>query len=138
MGGGVPNVFRTPFGPGWALVGDAGYVKDPVTAQGITDAFRDAELCVAALDAAFNGTRSFDDAMGDYQRGRDARVLPLFEFTAQIASLAPPPPELQQLLGAIDGNVQAMNEFVSLFAGTISPADFFDPAHLDRLMGSLR
>src|SRR5207244_1178312 len=45
----VPNYFRKPFGPGWALVGDAGYNKDFITAQGITDAFRDAELCPTAL-----------------------------------------------------------------------------------------
>ncbi len=45
----VPNFFRKPYGPGWALVGDAGYTKDPITAQGITNAFRDAELCAAAL-----------------------------------------------------------------------------------------
>src|SRR5581483_3833241 len=34
-GGGVPNFLRKPYGPGWALVGDAGYLKDPITAQGI-------------------------------------------------------------------------------------------------------
>ena len=45
----VGNYFRKPFGPGWALVGDAGYNKDFITAQGITDAFRDAELCATAL-----------------------------------------------------------------------------------------
>ena len=47
----VPNYFRRPYGPGWALVGDAGYNKDFITAQGILDAFRDAELCATALDA---------------------------------------------------------------------------------------
>ena len=52
----VPNYFRKPYGPGWALVGDAGYNKDPITAQGIKDAFLDAERCVVALDAAFSGT----------------------------------------------------------------------------------
>ena len=67
----VPNFFRKPYGPGWVLVGDAGYNKDPITAQGITDAFRDAELCATALDQTFTGARSFDDAMGEYQR--DAR-----------------------------------------------------------------
>ena len=45
LGGAVPDFFRKPYGPGWALVGDAGYNKDPITAQGITDAFLDAELC---------------------------------------------------------------------------------------------
>ena len=43
------NYFRTPFGPGWALIGDAGYSRDFITAQGITDAFRDAELCATAV-----------------------------------------------------------------------------------------
>ena len=61
----VPNFFRKPYGPGWALVGDAGYNKDPITAQGISDAFRDAELCADALDDAFAGGRSFDDAMAE-------------------------------------------------------------------------
>ncbi|HEY6745381.1 MAG TPA: NAD(P)/FAD-dependent oxidoreductase, partial [Mycobacteriales bacterium] len=48
-GSAVPNYFRTPYGPGWALVGDAGYNRDFITAQGMQDAFRDAELCAAAL-----------------------------------------------------------------------------------------
>ena len=63
----VPNFFRKPYGPGWALVGDAGYTKDPITAQGISNAFRDAELCAEALDATFTGRQSFDDAMASYQ-----------------------------------------------------------------------
>ena len=67
-GGSVPNFFRTPYGPGWALVGDAGYNKDPITAQGISDAFHDAEACSAALDEVFRGGRSFDEAMAGYQR----------------------------------------------------------------------
>ena len=40
----LPNYLRRPHGPGWALVGDAGYHRDPITGHGITDAFRDAEL----------------------------------------------------------------------------------------------
>jgi 2-polyprenyl-6-methoxyphenol hydroxylase-like FAD-dependent oxidoreductase len=55
VGAAVPNYFRTPYGPGWALVGDAGYNKDFITAQGMHDAFRDAELCATALDEAFSG-----------------------------------------------------------------------------------
>ena len=97
-GAAVPNYFRKPYGPGWALVGDAGYNKDFITAQGIMDAFHDAELCADALDEAFSGARPFDDAMGDYQRTRDARVKPMYEFTCQLATLEPPPPEMQQLL----------------------------------------
>jgi 2-polyprenyl-6-methoxyphenol hydroxylase-like FAD-dependent oxidoreductase len=66
VGTAVPNYFRKPFGPGWVLVGDAGYNKDPITAQGISDAFHDAEACTAALDDVFRGERSFDAAMADF------------------------------------------------------------------------
>jgi 2-polyprenyl-6-methoxyphenol hydroxylase-like FAD-dependent oxidoreductase len=131
-----PNFFRKPFGPGWALVGDAGYTKDPVTAQGIPDAFRDAERCVAALRETIEDGRRFDVAMADWQRERDERARPIYEFTTQLATLAPPPPELQQLLGAVHGNQEAMDAFVSVSAGTLSPTAFFDPAHVGRIMAA--
>jgi flavin-dependent dehydrogenase len=136
VGGGVPNFFRTPFGPGWALVGDAGYTKDPITGQGITDAFTSAELCAVALDDAFNGRRPLEDAMRDYQHRRDTKALPLYEFTTQLATLEPPPPEMQQLLASMQGNQSAMDAFVSVIAGTLPPAEFFDPDHLASTMGA--
>ena len=134
----MTNFFRTPYGPGWALVGDAGYNKDPITAQGITDAFRDAELCAIALDHTFTGARSFDGAMGEYQRTRDQHVLPMFEFTCQLATLEPPPPQMQQLFGAIHGNQKAMDGFVQVNAGTISPAEFFSPENIGAIMAAPR
>ncbi|MDQ1696118.1 MAG: hypothetical protein QOJ03_1471 [Frankiaceae bacterium] len=135
-GGAVPNFFRKPFGPGWALTGDAGYNKDPISAQGISDAFRDAELCVTALDETFNGGRSFDDAMSAYQRARDTHVLAVYDFTTQLATMQAPPPEMQQLLGAVHGNSEAMDAFASLTAGTMSPAEFFDPEYVGRVMSA--
>jgi len=120
----TPNFFRRPFGPGWVLVGDAGYLKDPITAQGIQDAFRDAESCALALDESFTGARSFDDAMREYQRNRDEHALPMYEFTCQLATLDPPPPEMQQVFRAIYGNQTAMDAFAQMNAGTISPAEF--------------
>lgn len=134
IGGSVRNFFRKPFGPGWALVGDAGYNKDPLTAQGISDAFHDAEVCSAALDEALDGRRPFESAMSAYQHTRDARVLPIYELTAQMATLEPPPLETQQLLAAVHGNRSAMDEFVSVIAGTMSPAEFFDPQHVSSVM----
>jgi 2-polyprenyl-6-methoxyphenol hydroxylase-like FAD-dependent oxidoreductase len=133
-GAAVPNFFRKPYGPGWALVGDAGYNKDPITAQGITDAFRDAELCASAIGQALAGARSFDDAMGEYQRRRDQHALPMYEFTCQLATLEPPPPQMQQLFGAIHGNQSAMDGFVQVNAGTLSPAEFFSPENIGRIM----
>ncbi|HEY3673085.1 MAG TPA: NAD(P)/FAD-dependent oxidoreductase [Acidimicrobiia bacterium] len=135
-GGAVPNYFRKPYGPGWALVGDAGYNKDPITAQGISDAFHDAELCTDALDAAFTGERAYPDAMADYHQTRDTNALPIYEFTTQLATMEPPPPEMQQLLGAMCGNQDAMNMFVSITAGTVSPIDFFAPENIGRLMST--
>ncbi|MGH3897445.1 MAG: NAD(P)/FAD-dependent oxidoreductase, partial [Pseudonocardiaceae bacterium] len=89
VGTAVPNFFRKPFGPGWALVGDAGYTKDPITSQGIADAFRDAELCTLALDKTFSGVCSFEIAMAGYQSARDQHALPMYEFTTQLATLEP-------------------------------------------------
>ena len=120
----TPNFFRTPYGPGWTLVGDAGYIRDPITAQGINDAFRDAERCATALDDVFTGKRSFDEAMAGYQRDRDSQVEGMYEFTCQLATLEPPPPQMQQLIGAIQGNQRAMDAFAQMNAGTISPAKF--------------
>jgi len=137
-GGAVPNFFRKPFGPGWALVGDAGYNKDPITAQGISDAFRDAEMCSTALDEAFTGQRGYEDAMAGYQRSRDTQVLPIYDFTTQLATLEAPPEEMQQMLGAIHGNQEAMDAFVSLTAGTVSPVEFFDPENIGQIMSAGR
>ena len=123
-GAAVSNFFRKPYGPGWALVGDAGYNKDPITAQGISDAFGDAERCTMALDHAFSGRRPFDEAMRDSQRDRDEQALPMYEFTCQLATLEPPPPEMQQMLGAIQGNQRAMDGFAQMNAGTITPPEF--------------
>ncbi|MBT2448668.1 NAD(P)/FAD-dependent oxidoreductase [Streptomyces sp. ISL-43] len=134
VGMGVPNFFRRPYGPGWALVGDAGYLKDFITAQGIQDAFRDAELCARALDQTFTGRRSFDTAMKEYQESRDGQVMPMYEFTAQLASMDPPPAELQQLLGAVSHSRPAMDAFARMAAGVTSPAEFFSDGNLERLL----
>jgi 2-polyprenyl-6-methoxyphenol hydroxylase-like FAD-dependent oxidoreductase len=121
----VPGYFRKPYGPGWALVGDAGHNKDFITGMGMQDAFRDAESCAAALHEALSGARPFDDAMAGHQAARDAYALPFYELTCQLASLEPPPPDLVQLLTTISGDQPAMDEFVRLNAGLISPADYF-------------
>ena len=132
-GAAVSNYFRKPYGPGWALVGDAGYNKDFITAHGIQDAFRDAELCATALDETFSGARHFDVAMGGYQAARDAQVLPMYEFTCQLATLEPPPPEMQHLLAAMPGNQDAMDGFARTFAGATSPAEFFSAQNVARI-----
>ena len=134
----TPNYFRKPFGPGWALVGDAGYLRDPITAQGISDAFRDAEQFAAAFDEFSSGARSYDDAMRDYQRKRDEAVLPMYEMTCGLATLAPPPPDMLGLFAALPGNQNAIDSFVRMNAGTISPAQFFSPENVQSIVGARR
>ena len=136
VGTAIPNYFRKPWGPGWALVGDAGYLRDFITAQGISDAFRDAERCAFALDAAFSGAATFDAEMGAYQAARDQRVMPTYEFTCQFAALAPPPPEMQQVLRAVHGNREAMDGFARMFSGVTSPAEFFSEANVGRIFAA--
>lgn len=79
--GGQPGFIRRSTGPGWALVGDAGYFKDALTAHGITDALRDAELLARAVVA---GTAA---AFADYEKTRHDLSRRLFEVTDEIASL---------------------------------------------------
>ena len=135
-GASVPNYFRKPYGPGWVLVGDAGYIKDPITAQGINDAFREAEQCAVALDHVLTGARSFDDAMADYQTRRDEDALPMYEFTCQIAAMEPPSPTMQELFRAIARTQSAKDGFVQVNAGTMSPAHFFSPENIGAIMTS--
>jgi 2-polyprenyl-6-methoxyphenol hydroxylase-like FAD-dependent oxidoreductase len=133
----LPFFFRKPYGPGWALVGDAGYHKDPITAQGITDAFRDADLLAEAIGAGLSGRRPLDAALADYEQQRNAAAMPLYDFTYQLAGLAPPPPEMQQLFAALRDNQAQTNRFFGLIAGTVSFPEFFAPENLEQIMGAV-
>ncbi|MEU3690595.1 NAD(P)/FAD-dependent oxidoreductase [Streptomyces narbonensis] len=129
VGMAIPNYFRKPYGPGWVLVGDAGYLKDPITAQGIQDAFRDAERCTRALDDVLAGRRPFDEAMRGTQEARDQQVTSMYEFTAEFATMEPPPPEMEQLLLAVTRSPSACDEFVRVTAGVTPPEEFFGHMH---------
>ena len=72
--------------------------KDPITAQGISDAFIDAEHLADALDAGFAERRALDEALAAYQSSRDERVKPLYHFTCELAKLEPPAPQMQAAL----------------------------------------
>ena len=132
----LPNLYRRPHGPGWALVGDAGYHKDPITAQGITDAFRDAELLAEAIDDGFARRRPLAEALAAYEQTRNEATRPLYDLTCQFAALQPPPPEMQQLLAALRGNQEQADRFVGTVVGTVPIPEFFAPDNVGRIMGS--
>jgi len=86
----MPNHIRRPQGPGWALVGDAGYHRDPITGHGITDACRDAELLATALDRGIRDPAAESDAMAAYQRTRDAMLREIFDLTRALTGFPAP------------------------------------------------
>jgi hypothetical protein len=125
----VPNFFRKPYGPGWAH-------KDPITAQGITDALGNAALLAEAIDEGFSGRRPLEEALGDYQRRRDHEVLPMYEFTCELAALEPPSSEMQQLFGALRGNPTEADRSMGTIAGTVSIPEFFSQENQRRIVGA--
>jgi len=95
---GISGHMRRPFGHGWALVGDAGYHRDSLTAHGITDALRDAELLSRAIIHGGDTTHQTAQALAEYERTRDRVSRPLFDITERIASLRWTLDEISQLL----------------------------------------
>jgi 2-polyprenyl-6-methoxyphenol hydroxylase-like FAD-dependent oxidoreductase len=83
---GLPGFMRRPWGPGWALVGDAGYYRDPITAHGTSDGLRDAQLLAEATAAFLAGERGEEAAMGEYHQTRNRLSERLFAVTENIAS----------------------------------------------------
>jgi 2-polyprenyl-6-methoxyphenol hydroxylase-like FAD-dependent oxidoreductase len=131
----LAGYFRKPYGPGWALVGDAGYHLHPITAQGITDAFLDAERVSDALDAALSAQLPYDEALRAYQEARDAHVMPMYDMTFDLAQVdQPPPPEMQQLLAAVAASQPTMDDFVSVQAGTLPIPEFFSDANIGQIL----
>ena len=109
---GFPGWLRRPFGPGWALVGDAGYFKDPFTAHGISDALRDAELLVHAVDEGLTGAMPMSAALAGYERVRDDLSRPLLDATDAIASFDWRLPDLQELHSQLSAAMQEETRFL--------------------------
>jgi flavin-dependent dehydrogenase len=104
---GQPGWIRACAGPGWALVGDAAYFKDPITAHGITDALRDAELLADAVLQAPRSGRAQLDALREYERTRDQLSEPVFDITERIASYQWDLAELREHLGELSQAMRA-------------------------------
>jgi 2-polyprenyl-6-methoxyphenol hydroxylase-like FAD-dependent oxidoreductase len=97
---GIANLFRKPYGPGWALTGDAAYVKDPITGLGIGDALAQSFLLADALDGALHGN-DWETSLSVYQRQRDEEMLPMFQATVSSAQMRDASPEALVWLRAL-------------------------------------
>lgn len=120
--GDLTNFFRTAAGPGWALVGDAGYHRDPITGRGIADALRTAELLVAALARPLTERAA---ALAAYGRARDALVRPLYDFTVERPPQGVTPEGWSANLGRIVRDPAHLSAYIGFMANVTPPEDFY-------------
>ena len=132
----LPNFIRRPYGPGWALVGDAGCHKDPFMALGICDALRDAELLADAVDEGLSGRMAMKDSLAYYERVRNDATTPDYHTNLELARLRrkPPPAEQYPLRAALRGNAADTRRYYLAIQGMVDPAPFFDPSNLTRII----
>ena len=131
----LPNFFRKPYGPGWALVGDAGLGMDPITGQGIGDALRDADVLADAIGASSDGRESLDVTLTGYEEERNREALPMYEFTTELASLEPPKAEAQMLFAALVGKQVEIDRFLGVLTGVVPMREYMTPGNLVNIIG---
>lgn len=132
----LDGFFRKAHGPGWALLGDAGYHRDPITAQGMTDAFRHAEFLAEAIVDGLAGKVALETALEGYARARDESVAPMYAMTNDMARLAAPSPETLALAEAVRDDPVEAGRFLGVISGTVPIPEFFAPENLARIMGA--
>ena len=124
--GAYPGFMRNQFGPGWALIGDASRFSHPVTAHGISDAFRDAQLVADAIYSNLNGECSWIEAARRYANRQDATTKQAFEITQEIAGLNWATTNISDLLTAYKASVQTALALEREWWGNVS----FNNSHI--------
>jgi 2-polyprenyl-6-methoxyphenol hydroxylase-like FAD-dependent oxidoreductase len=132
----LPNRFVRPYGPGWALVGDAGLVMDPITGQGIGHALRDAGLLAEALACGFAGRHAPARALRAYQKQRDHQSRGMYNFTARLATLPPPSTGERMWFAAIAERPDQSARFFASLTGVEPVSEFMNPRNVIDLVGT--
>ena len=81
----IESYFRRSSGRGWALAGDAGHFKDPVTAQGIRDALRYGRLLGETAAPVLDDPTALDSALRAWERRRERACLAVYQWTNRLA-----------------------------------------------------
>jgi 2-polyprenyl-6-methoxyphenol hydroxylase-like FAD-dependent oxidoreductase len=131
-----PNTFRCSHGPGWALAGDAGVVMDSVSAQGMTNALRDASYLSAAVAAGLGGSQPLAQALRDHHRRRDRAIRGMYDFTVRLAAFPTPSPVQRRFLAAVAADQQQTDRFLGAFAGIVPPEDYFSLGTVAPILGA--
>lgn len=135
--GPVDSFYRQSYGPGWALVGDAGHYIDPTTGQGINNALHSAELFAEAWRRT-RGRVSWQNAMDWYQQQRDAITRPMYNMLAlgeRFAWFAKRGIDIgTPLMQAIARRPDVTSRYVGMYNGATPVHEFLHPLHLTRIM----
>jgi 2-polyprenyl-6-methoxyphenol hydroxylase-like FAD-dependent oxidoreductase len=94
-------------------------VVDPITGQGIGDAFRDAELLATAIEAGLGGRQPLDAALAGYRNVRDRRAGPVYAFTTDLAALRPLEPAERLFFEALASDRVQTDRFFGALNGAI-------------------
>ena len=134
----LPSFYRRPYGPGWALVGDAGLHKDPILALGICDALRDAEFLAEAIAAGLGGEQELAAALAGFARRRDEASAADYAENLMAADLAPIPDQVYALRAAIRDDPAAIRHFFLVRNRMIDPPEAIGPHAFHELLGTDR
>ena len=131
-----PNLFRCSHGPGWALAGDAGVVMDSVSAQGMTNALRDASYLSDAVVAGLGGHRPLASALRDHQRRRDQAISGMYDFTLRLTAFPPATRRRRLFLAGVAADQRETDRFLGAFAGIVPPERYFTARTAARVFGT--
>jgi 2-polyprenyl-6-methoxyphenol hydroxylase-like FAD-dependent oxidoreductase len=127
---GIESYFRHSSGPGWALAGDAGHFKDPVTAQGIRDALRHGRLLGEAVAPTLEHAKALDPALRGWEHRRESDCLAVYQWTNLLARGEPMTALEIELYRAARERPALARELADVFARTRPPSKFLTPARL--------
>jgi 2-polyprenyl-6-methoxyphenol hydroxylase-like FAD-dependent oxidoreductase len=109
---------------------------DSVSAQGMTNALRDASYLSDAVVAGLSGSRPLAGALHDHQRRRDRAIRGMYDFTLGLAAFPPAGPGQRLFLAAVAADQQETDRFLGAFAGIVPPEDYFTLGTVARILGS--
>lgn len=134
-----PSYFRRSTGPGWALPGDSGHFKDPVTAQGIRDALRFGRLLGEAAAPVLHNPVRLDAALRAWELRRDAECLETYHWTNRLARADAVNPLQEQMLRMLADGPHGSRPLLDVYSRARRPSQLLTPAFLAACaLGALR
>lgn len=128
--------WRTTWGPGFALVGDAACFKDQATAMGMTHAFRDADLAASAIHDGLSGVCHLDEALESYARKHFLDGIDYYNFVAGQAEMTPSRLDEQELFEAISSDPVQRARFIAAYGDTLPLKKFMSRENIRRILSN--